>query len=359
MQLGMFLMPCHPPERPLADGARWDLDVIRRADELGYTEAWIGEHFTVAWEPCPAPDLLIAQALMETSRIVLAPGAHLLPYHHPAELAHRVAYLDHLAQGRLMLGVGASGIPSDHALFCVDGAGGVNRKMMWEALDIILKLWTDPDPFVFKGDYWTVARPEPMVGGLMQSHIRPFQTPHPPIGIAALTPRSDTLRVCGQRGFMPLSLNLGDDYVRDHWEMVEEGAAEAGRVANRSDWRVVRDVFVADTDEEAFRWAAASHMGRMTEEYFLPVIRAFGLISLLKHDQAVPDDEVTADYLMRNCWLVGSPDRVVARLEQLAATTGGFGTLLQLSYDYIDDPGPWFHSMELMANEVMPRVAHL
>jgi len=57
---------------------------------------------------------------------------------------------------------------------------------------------------------------------------------------------------------------------------------------------------------------------------------------------------------MRNCWLVGSPDRVVARLEQLAATTGGFGTLLQLSYDYIDDPGPWFHSMELMASEVMP-----
>jgi alkanesulfonate monooxygenase SsuD/methylene tetrahydromethanopterin reductase-like flavin-dependent oxidoreductase (luciferase family) len=158
---------------------------------------------------------------------------------------------------------------------------------------------------------------------------------------------------------MPLSLNLGDDYVRDHWEVVEEGAAEAGRVANRSDWRVVRDVFVADTDEEAFRWAAASHMGRMTEEYFLPVIRAFGLIPLLKHDRAVPDDDVTADYLMRNCWLVGSPDRVVARLEQLAATTGGFGTLLQLSYDYIDDPGPWFHSMDLMAREVMPRVAHL
>ena len=141
----------------------------------------------------------------------------------------------------------------------VDGMAGVNRKMMWEALDIILKLWTDPDPFVFKGDYWTVARPEPMLGGLMQSHIRPFQTPHPPIGIAALSPQSDTLRICGQRGYMPLSLNLGDDYVRDHWPMVEKGAAEAGRVAQRSDWRVVRDVFVADTDEEAFRWAAATH----------------------------------------------------------------------------------------------------
>jgi alkanesulfonate monooxygenase SsuD/methylene tetrahydromethanopterin reductase-like flavin-dependent oxidoreductase (luciferase family) len=211
---------------------------------------------------------------------------------------------------------------------------------------------------VHKGDFWTAARPEPMLGGLMQSHIRPFQTPHPPIGIAALSPKSDTLRMCGQRGYMPLSLNLGDDYVRDHWPMVEEGAAETGRIAQRSDWRVVRDVFVADTDEEAFRWAAAS-MGRMADEYVLPVLRSFGMISLLKHDPAVADDEVCADYLIRNCWLVGSPDTVVSKVERLAATTGGFGTLLQLGYDYLDNPGPWFHSMELMANEVMPRVAHL
>jgi alkanesulfonate monooxygenase SsuD/methylene tetrahydromethanopterin reductase-like flavin-dependent oxidoreductase (luciferase family) len=358
MQLGMFLMPSHPPERPLADGARWDLDVIRRADELGYTEAWIGEHFTVAWEPCPAPDLLIAQALMETSRIVLAPGAHLLPYHHPAELAHRVAYLDHLAQGRLMLGVGAGGIPSDWVQFAVDGMAGVNRKMMWEALDIMLKFWTDPEPFVHKGDFWTVARPEPMLDGLMQSHIRPFQAPHPAIGIAALSPKSDTLRVCGQRGFMPLSLNLGDEYVADHWPVVEEGAAQAGRVAQRSDWRVVRDVFVADTDEDAIRWAAES-MGRMADSYVLPVLRSFGMISLVKHDPDVPDSDVNGDYLARNCWLVGSPDTVVSRIERLVAATGGFGTLLQLGYDYLHDPGPWFRSMELMANEVMPRVAHL
>lgn len=359
MKLGMFLMPTHPPERALADGARWDQEVLVRADELGYTEAWIGEHFTVAWEPCPAPDLLIARALAETSRIVLAPGAHILPYHHPAELAHRVAYLDHLAQGRLMLGVGASGIPSDWSMFCVDGMAGVNRKMMWESLDIILKLWTDPEPFTYKGEYWTVARPEPMLDGLMASHMKPFQSPHPPIGIAALTPKSDSLRICGQRGFMPLSLNLSDEYVKGHWEAIEAGALEAGRVPDRTAWRVTRDVLVADTDEEAYRWCATSHMGRMMDEYFLPVVRSFGMVSLLKHDPAVPDEDVNADYLMRHCWLVGSVDTVVAKIEQLAETTGGFGTLLQLSYDYSENPEPWFHSMQLMAQEVMPRVAHL
>ncbi len=107
MKLGLFLMPSHPPERDLKAGQEYDLEMLRLADRFGYSEAWIGEHFTSPWEPNPAPDLLIAQALMQTKQIKLAPGAHLLPYHHPAELACRVAFMDHLAQGRYMLGIGA------------------------------------------------------------------------------------------------------------------------------------------------------------------------------------------------------------------------------------------------------------
>jgi hypothetical protein len=73
MKLGALLMPSHPPEREVADGQRWDLEELERLDALGFEEAWIGEHFTAAWEPCPAPDLLIAQALQRTERIHLGP----------------------------------------------------------------------------------------------------------------------------------------------------------------------------------------------------------------------------------------------------------------------------------------------
>ncbi len=97
MQFGYFTMPSHPPERSLKDGHEWDLQVIRWLDELGFTEAWIGEHHTAPWEPHPSPDLLVAQALMQTKNIRLGPGGFLLPYHHPAELANRVAMLDHIS----------------------------------------------------------------------------------------------------------------------------------------------------------------------------------------------------------------------------------------------------------------------
>lgn len=102
------MMPSHPPERSIRDGYEWDLRQLERLDDLGFHEAWIGEHFTAPWEPNPAPDLLIAQALLRTENIKLCPGAHLLPYHHPVELAHRVAFLDHLAEGRYMFGAGIS-----------------------------------------------------------------------------------------------------------------------------------------------------------------------------------------------------------------------------------------------------------
>ena len=170
MQYGLFTMPSHPPERSLYDGHRWDLQTLRWADELGFAEAWIGEHHTAPWEPHPSPDLLIAQALMETKRIRLAPGGFLLPYHHPAELANRVAMLDHMAQGRLNFGVAASGLPSDWAMFHVDGNSGQHREMTREALDIILKLWTADEPFDYLGKYWQVSLIEPQLRTLRAAH---------------------------------------------------------------------------------------------------------------------------------------------------------------------------------------------
>src|SRR5260221_362060 len=154
MEIGYFSMPSHPPECGLKEGHDWDLQTLRWLDELGYQEAWIGEHHTAPWEPHPSPDLLLAQAFLQTKNIRLGPGGFLLPYHHPAELANRVAMLDHLSGGRLNFGVAASGLPSDWAMFNVDGMSGQNRDMTREALEIILRLWTEDAPFTHKGEFF-------------------------------------------------------------------------------------------------------------------------------------------------------------------------------------------------------------
>ena len=106
----------------------------------------------------------------------------------------------------------------------------------------------------------------------LRPHIKPFQKPHPPIGVAGVSKGSDTLKLAGERGFWPMSLNLNPTYVGSHWESVEKGAARSGRTPKRSDWRLVREVFVADTDAEAMRLSVGGMMGRMMREYFLPLL---------------------------------------------------------------------------------------
>jgi len=358
MQLGYFAMPSHPPERGLKAGHDWDLQTLRWLDELGYEEAWIGEHHTSIWEPHPAPDLLIAQALLQTKRIRIGPGGFLLPYHHPAELANRLAMLDHLSEGRLNFGVAASGLPSDWAMFHVDGMGGVNREMTREALEIILRLWSDEPHFDYDGQFWKVAKPQTMFG-FLHPHLRPLQLPHPPIGVAGLSKNSDTLKLAGEHGYLPMSLNLNPAYVASHWDAVEAGAKKGGRVANRNDWRMVREVFVAETDEEAWRLSVGGMMGRMMREYFLPLLEQFGFKEYLKHSPEVPDSDVTVEYCAKHNWLIGSPKTVAERLEQVYAEVGGFGSLLVFGFDYSENPQAWHNSLRLLSQEVLPRVRHL
>jgi alkanesulfonate monooxygenase SsuD/methylene tetrahydromethanopterin reductase-like flavin-dependent oxidoreductase (luciferase family) len=359
MRYGLFTMPQHPPERDLRVGHEWDLAMLTLADELGYVEAWVGEHHTCPWEPHPSPDLLIAQAFNQTKQIRLGPGGFLLPFHHPAELANRLAMLDHISGGRLNFGVAASSLATDWAMFDVDGMAGQNRDMTRESLEIILKLWSADAPFEYRGKYWTVRLPEPMFNGNLKPHIRPVQRPHPPIGVAGLSKKSDTLKLAGERGFLPMSLNLNASYLRSHWQTVAESAARAGRSASRADWRLAREVFVAESDDEAWDHALNGMMGRMSRDYILPLFEVFKFTDYLKHDPSVADSDVTPEYLARHNWLIGSPRTVVERIECLYEEVGGFGCLLQLGYDYLDRPEAWNASMRLFAREVMPRLSHL
>lgn len=358
MKLGMFTMPSHPPERSLHDGHEWDLQTLIWADQFGFEEAWIGEHHAMVWEPHPAPDLLVVEGFRATKNLRIGTGGFCLPYHHPAELANRIAMLDHISNGRLNFGFAASGSPTDWEMFQVDGINGVNRDMTRESLEIIMGIWNEEPGWKYEGKYWNAAVPHPMEP-LLQRHILPLQKPHPPIGVAGLSSPSPTLEMAGENGWIPMSLNLNPSYVKSHWDSVERGAARSGRTVSRSDWRMVREVFVADTDEEAWELSVNGMMGRMMREYFLPLLQAFGFVEFLKNDPTTPDSAVTVEYCAENNWLIGSPETVANRIEKVYAEVGGFGHLELFGFDYADNPEPWRRSMELLAHDVMPRVAHL
>lgn len=359
MELGLFTMPSHPPERGLREGWEWDLQTIEWADELGFGEAWIGEHHAAKWEPHPAPDLLTIEALRRTKNIRVGPGGFLLPYYHPAELANRVALLDHISEGRLNFGIAASGLPSDWEMFGVDGMNGENRDMTAESIEFILNMWNQEPGWQHEGKYWKGSVPVGIPEMDLVHHLRPLQQPHPPIGVAGLSSPSPTLEMAGEKGWLPLSLNLNPNYVAGHWDSYEAGARRAGREVSRADWRMVREVFVAPTDEEAWELSVNGPMGRMMGDYFLPLLEAFEFHDYLKDDNAPQDGPVDVEYCATNNWFIGSPETVADKIEKVYADVGGFGHLLLFCFDYVDQPEEWRRSMELLANDVMPRISHL
>ncbi|MQY26884.1 LLM class flavin-dependent oxidoreductase [Nocardia aurantia] len=356
MQVGAYLMNCHPPERRNADRHRVDLEQIQLLERAGLGEVWLAEQRTTGWGRGPAPDLLIAQAFSRTSTIRLGPLAH-LPFQHPVDTAHRAAYLDRLSGGRYQFGVASGSLPSDRPLSGIDRMPGLHRAMTFDALDMIVRLWTG-GPERHRGRFRFVDvpdEPETVLG-----HC-PAPCPHPPIALAAIRADSAHHRLAGARGYLPISPAVAPDnrYLARHFANVAGGAAEAGRFADRADWRIVRDVYVADTDAEARRRARTGAMGRYWEQILLPLYLRLGLAPLLgrlPNGRTVDPEHIDLDFVADRLWLTGSPDTVTEHLADLSRETGGFGTLLLNVHDFGDELPAWRRSIELLTTEVLPRV---
>jgi alkanesulfonate monooxygenase SsuD/methylene tetrahydromethanopterin reductase-like flavin-dependent oxidoreductase (luciferase family) len=359
MRYGYFMMPMHLPGSDLGVTLETDLAQVERLDALGFDEAWIGEHFTAEWENIPAPDIFIGAALQRTRRIMLGTGVSCLPNHNPFHLAHRIAMLDHLARGRFFWGIGSGGFPGDFEVAGIDPKSGVQRQISLDTVDAVLALWDDPRPGTYAMHSWSFTIPEPDPRIRKHVYLKPYQRPHPPIAVAGVTEKSETLVLAGERGWIPMSINFVTPRVlNSHWASIAAGATRAGRTPNRDEWRICRAVHVAETDEQARQEALDGALARDYRDYFLRLLSLTRGLGGLKIEESMSDSEVTLEYLYDHVWLVGSPETVARKVRALYESVGGFGGLLIGAIDW-PDPRIWDRSMTLFATQVMPRLTDL
>jgi len=356
MNLGYFTMPLHPPGADAGETMRMDLAQIVALEELGFAESWIGEHITSEWENIPCPDLFIASALAHTRRMKLGTGVNCLPNHNPVMLAQRIAQLDQMAQGRFQWGIGSGGFPGDFQLLDIDPTSLAQRTLTREVLDEVLFLWNDPAPGLREHARWRYRVPAHDTEVGIKLHLRPHQLPHPPIAVAGIGPKSDMLTLAGERGWIPMSINIVTTPVlAAHWDTYSASAAAAGRAPDRAQWRICRDVFVGETSAQARREALDGVLARDWTDYFLKTLRRTKMMIAPKVDPAMSDDEVTPEYLVDNLWIVGDADEVTAKLQRLYDDVGGFDTLLVIGHEWL--PGDaWHRSMQRLKQDVLPRL---
>ena len=338
MSFGIFLAPFHPVGQNPTLALERDLQLIEHLDQLGYDEAWVGEHHSAGYEIISSPEVFIAAAASRTTHIRLGTGVSSLPYHHPLMLADRLVLLDHLTRGRLLIGVGPGALPSDAFMMGIDPAR--QRDMMEEALEAILLLFRSEEPVDYETDWFTLRQ--------ARLHLRPYQQPHPEVAVAAqISPAGP--RAAGRFGCSLLSLGAtsagGFDALGSHWQVMEQRSEEFGTTIDRSRWRLVGPMHLAPTREQAI------------EEV------AFGLADWVDYFERVaalplaPDTTDTASLVQAlndsGLAVIGTVDDAIAQLRRLNAQSGGFGTYLFMSHEWADTAATK-RSYELIARYVMP-----
>ncbi len=340
LDFGIFMAPFHRRGENPTLALRRDLGLVQKLDELGYDEAWIGEHQSAGWEIIASPEVFLAAAGERTKRIRLGTGVVSVPYHHPFHTADRIVLVDHLTRGRAMLGVGPGALPGDAWMQNIDPP--TQRARMDEGLGMIIRLMTEDEPITYDGEWFKLRD--------ARLQLKPYQRPMMPISVAStLSPAG--MSCAGKHGVGVLSLASfaaqGLTALTTQWSICEEAAAEAGRPApDRRNWRVVMPFHLADSKEQAIR---------DIEDGLLAWNNDYGVTTIGNPlNVHMKSGREVAERFMSFGAIIGTPDDAIASLKQLQEISGGFGCILALAHEWANQERINY-SFELMARYVMPQ----
>jgi limonene 1,2-monooxygenase len=342
MRFGIFLPPHHVPvgQNPTYSLQR-DVELVQLLDRMGFHEAWFGEHHSCGVEPIGDPLMFIAHVAQVTRNIKLGAGVLSLPYHNPFLVADRLILLDHLTRGRAMMGVGPGALATDATMLGLDPADA--RAALETDVDVLMHLLRSDEPIsIDTGRY-------KLVDARLQMDA--YSDPHPEIATAAIVSPSGP-RLVGKHGLGMISIGAtmsqaGFDALGMHWSVVEERAKEFGQDIDRSSWRLVGPMHIADTKDQAIKDVAYG-----IDAWF----------DYLQHTAAAPQLGVMGentreriDFVIESgMGIIGTAADAITQIERLEEQSqGGFGAYLMFAHNW----APWEetqHHYHLFANHVMP-----
>ena len=325
------------------------MEQVDAAERLGLDVMWLAElHFEPRRSVLSAPLSIASAIAARTRRIKIGIAVQVLPLCHPLRLAEEAATVDQLSHGRLVLGVGRSGVAQTYEAYGISYAESQARFR--EILDILQRAWTEPS-FSYDGTYHRFKD--------VSLVPKPYQRPTPPIRIAASTP--DTFPAIGRRGVAVFASVRHTSWA----DLASQIAAyhEAWRAAGhpgRGQVFVSAPTYIAETDERARDAPRDSIMHFYHEQ-----------ANLLEGAARLVDPETAArrmrrvhdlrartyeDALAANV-LIGTPDTITEKLKTLQAEIGLSGVLAELNCGGLIPHQNVVNAMRLLCEEVMPRFA--
>ncbi|MDP7019200.1 MAG: LLM class flavin-dependent oxidoreductase, partial [Pirellulaceae bacterium] len=191
----------------------------------------------------PSPNLLASILARQTKRCGIAVIGNALPcYDPPTRVAEELAVIDCISGGRLIAGLAVGGGPEYYSLSQNPTFAG---EKFGEAFDLILRAWTEAGPFEHYGEYWKLKCVNPWP--------RPIQQPHPPIWIPA-TGTKETIEFAAKRRVNYLGAPYFHiDFLQKDFDAFRRACEKHGYAASREQLAWQLPIYVAETDEQAWR----------------------------------------------------------------------------------------------------------
>src|SRR5215472_12708974 len=189
MEFGMFHQFPAIPGRSDADNFAEAFAQIDAAEDLGLDVMWLAElHFDPQRSVLAAPLTIASAVAARTRRIGIGIAVQVLPLCHPLRVAEEAATVDQVSRGRLIFGVGRSGLPRTYEAYGIPYAESKDRFA--ETLHVIEQAWSQPR-FSYEGHYFNFDN--------VAVTPKPYQKPLPPIRVAASS--ADTFPAIGRLGY--------------------------------------------------------------------------------------------------------------------------------------------------------------
>ncbi|CAN5545047.1 LLM class flavin-dependent oxidoreductase [soil metagenome] len=340
LRFGTFMAPFHRAGENPTLAIERDLELVAHMDRLGWDEAWIGEHHSAGSEIIASPEIFIAAAAERTKHIRLGTGVISVAYHNPYMIAERAVQLDHMTRGRFMLGLGPGSLPTDATMLGLDPTE--TRPLLEAGLDVIMQLLTSDEPVNSTTKTWNLVD--------ARLHLRPYSNPVFDVAVPAVASPTGP-RLAGKHGIGLLSIGAtqseGFDVLGLHWDVMEERAETFGTVADRSKWRLVGLMHIAETREQAYR--DVEHGIVHWFDYFQKTA-AFPQMAVGDSDAVQGAIDFVNDSGLGS---IGTVDDACAQIERLQKQSGGFGCYMTLAHEWAN-PEATKRSYELIAQHVFP-----
>ena len=332
MQLSLIVRGQHPPG-DIAGHLRDDLELVRRAEKVGFDGIVKGSHYSAHPFQSVQQIPFLAYAAAIAPRLRLICGLVLLPLHKPLDLAEQLATLDIMSNGKLVFGCGIGYRDVEFKAFGVPRAG--LGKRFEEGLEAVKRLWTE-DFVTMKGSHFELDQ--------ATCTVKPVQKPMPPIWIGANADvairRAARLADCWY-------INPHNTLTTIERQMdLYKRALDEYKKPFPTEVPMRREVFVAPTRAEAIRRAQPY----LEEKY--KAYRAWG------QDKVMPagdDFDHGFDELLEDRFLFGSPAEVADQMIRLNRRLGVNHIVASVHWPGMPNSLA-LDQLQILAEEVMPQV---